>query len=1065
MKFLQIVLAIYASLGAAAIQTPYLGPVTDTSVYIRWQNTDTMSVFKVAYGLTTAYGDTVKPDSSVRIYLDQFYGEGFLHPLTANTAYHYKVITSDGNSSDYTFRTLPAKTEYKKLKIGVIGDMHLNTTTDTARVRAMISNMVNVDSVDVVLQCGDQAKSNGETTPAEWNAYLSQVNTGAASVWLAPSLGNHTAGNNVEITNYFKMFRTSGAGINDATEVGHRGAYYSFDAGIVHIICLDSEIEGLVNGNDITPSTAEQMSWYISDVRAARAAGARWIVVFSHQSPFSSGGSGNHASDYGALIFQAGIGRKALEDSVITDMHFAGHSHCYLRFSPLKDTAINAAGTHYYINGIGHSDIRQLTLGTLDSVGTSLFYYYNIDSSRFKYGWIPPACGNSGADTTYQAAYGDNYRNGVYYGGYNLVEIDSNHCKTTQKMVDGSLNIVNFDSYSFDNPNIDWESATPTVPVTVVSYPTACCRATVRFTSSTDDGSISGYAIKRNGIVVDTVTDTVFLDSGLAPSSQYYYAVAAIDNLGNESAFTSNTATFSTWPIPAFPGAEGFGAVAKGGRGGTVLHVTNLNDDGAGSFRAAVGATGARYVVFDTGGICTLTTGPVVIHDSLITILGQTAPGGFTLFSSGAGGLHTVWMAGDDPPDSVSNIIVRYLRVRGANDGDQGDALRLYNVRNAIFDHCSFSWNTDECADLSRSIGITLQWCVFADGITGVDDHNLGVFHCYGRSSRFSMHHNIVSGFNYRLPVYNSDSVDVRNNVLYNWRDGGTDLDNISPWEHVVPAPHEINIVGNYYKKGPESRTDHDDNEPIMISDSMIYYIAGNYYSSTDAFTTTTAAQMTQNDVATWNANSWYFDGTGHVKTHSYSDAYSKTTDSAGCFPRDTVDRKARTEITAGTGVWYNSTPSSQHLPTGLTFAHAPADADADGMPDAWETANGLNPSSNDANGTGLSYAYTHYTGYTNLEVYAAVLSDSLLYGLPTVRISQGAYSDSTGLVKWATANVGGNLVARFKSRYANKTVRCVISHEGSPEDSIDVAPNDSGTIIISSPETGEYPVNIRTIK
>ena len=251
--------------------------------------------------------------------------------------------------------------------------------------------------------------------------------------------------------------------------------------------------------------------------------------------------------------------------------------------------------------------------------------------------------------------------------------------------------------------------------------------------------------------------------------------------------------------IPTFPGAEGFGAVTVGGRGGEVYHVTNLNNSGPGSFREAIEAEGPRTVVFDISGIIHLTE-ELHITNSNITIAGQTAPGDGIIISG-----ETTSMT-----NNVSDVLIRYIRFRRSYaDGDpfenqQGDhcLVGMDAKKNIMIDHVSASWGLDENMSIYRCVrtgttslyptnNITIQWCIISEALNP-DGHAFGAT-WGGRGS--NQHHNLLACNVGRNPSISfSDFMDYRNNVIFNWRDRS--MDGGGDEAHV-------NVINNYYKPGP----------------------------------------------------------------------------------------------------------------------------------------------------------------------------------------------------------------------------------------------------------------------
>jgi hypothetical protein len=253
--------------------------------------------------------------------------------------------------------------------------------------------------------------------------------------------------------------------------------------------------------------------------------------------------------------------------------------------------------------------------------------------------------------------------------------------------------------------------------------------------------------------------------------------------------------------IPSFPGAEGFGAVTVGGRGGEVYHVTNLNNDGPGSFRAACEASGPRTVVFDVSGIIQLTE-EVQITNPFITIAGQTAPGDGIIIAGA-----TVNMTGQ-----VNDLLIRYMRFRRSYDKDgpfpkpntsaAGQCLVGMSVsKNIMIDHVSASWGTDENMSMYRcqlednklipTKNITVQWSIISEALNPANHAFANTWGGQGANH----HHNLLACNVGRNPSISfSHFMDYRNNVIFNWRDRS--MDGAGKEAH-------LNVINNYYKPGP----------------------------------------------------------------------------------------------------------------------------------------------------------------------------------------------------------------------------------------------------------------------
>src|ERR1051326_1639191 len=230
----------------------------------------------------------------------------------------------------------------------------------------------------------------------------------------------------------------------------------------------------------------------------------------------------------------------------------------------------------------------------------------------------------------------------------------------------------------------------------------------------------------------------------------------------------------------AFPGAEGFGKLATGGKGGQTVHVTNLEDSGAGSFRDAVSKS-SRAVVFDVGGIIHLKSN-ISVADN-ITLAGDTAPGdGITLYG------RSVSFSGR------SNIVVRYLRFREGIQGERGKcSVNISSGSQMIFDHCSIEWGRWDCLGVTQgSHDITFQNCIIGQGI---DPQRFG---CLADSvTNITFTHNLWIDNQSRNPKAKG-TIQYINNVVYNW--GVTGL----VGGH-SEADHHLDAIANYFIKGPAS--------------------------------------------------------------------------------------------------------------------------------------------------------------------------------------------------------------------------------------------------------------------
>jgi hypothetical protein len=456
----------------------------------------------------------------------------------------------------------------------------------------------------------------------------------------------------------------------------------------------------------------------------------------------------------------------------------------------------------------------------------------------------------------------------------------------------------------------------------------------------------------------------------------------------------------------AFPGAEGGGRFATGGRGGSVYEVTTLNDAGVGSLRDAVSQPN-RTIVFKVSGIIRLAS-KLIIRQPNLTIAGQTAPG------------DGICIAGYTVNINASNIILRHLRFRLGDDSKiDDDALNSFGSSitngNIIIDHCSLSWSVDETGTFYNIKDFTLQWCILSESLfrSVHDKGDHGYAGIWGGQNA-TFHHNLVAHHTSRNPRFNGsrytgrpdlEVVDFRNNVIYNWGSANS--------AYGGEGGH-YNMVNNYYKAGPATpgslTTSSASNKRNRIlnytsyyysSDAAVYpdtlfggkfYIAGNYVHGYPDVTNDNWTRGVQKDnyakadslVAAARQSAPF--ATAPVTTQSAEEAYLSVLENVGAtLPhRDGIDTRIIDETRTGTATYegaayaaVNSTGISHPsgiidtqndvggLPT-YSSTTAPIDTDKDGMPDSWETANGLNP--NDANdrNTVSSNGYTALENYLN---------------------------------------------------------------------------------------------------
>lgn len=480
------------------------------------------------------------------------------------------------------------------------------------------------------------------------------------------------------------------------------------------------------------------------------------------------------------------------------------------------------------------------------------------------------------------------------------------------------------------------------------------------------------------------------------------------ENNGNEDPYTDLDLGLPTSEnddlVRAFPGAEGGGMFTTGGRGGRVIKVTNLNDAGPGSLRAALSESGPRTVVFDVSGIIELKS-RLNINNGDVTIAGQTAPGdGICLknYSAVVNG---------------SNVIIRFIRFRMGDEANfEDDALWGRFTKNIIIDHCSMSWSTDECSSFYANENFTMQWCILSESLRN-SVHDKGT-HGYGQIAggvNASYHHNLLAHHDSRNPrfdsgeVYGTSSqpltndkraVDFRNCVVYNY----------SNYPAYGGDGQKINFVGNYYKWGPASINGPDAN--TNGKKRGYFYLVGGINHGVDwgcphiYMGDNTNYLHTDGTFDNVNVDNWagiqYDSNPGattvtkltepvtiapsgvpaRVTTHTAAVGFEKVLDHAGAsLKRDAVDKRVVHDTRNGTAECMDGGNGSINgsingiIDTQAAVGGWPTykserprkDTDGDGIPDAWEDAFGLDKNSA-ADG---NYKTLDPKGrYTNLEMY-----------------------------------------------------------------------------------------------
>jgi VCBS repeat-containing protein len=451
----------------------------------------------------------------------------------------------------------------------------------------------------------------------------------------------------------------------------------------------------------------------------------------------------------------------------------------------------------------------------------------------------------------------------------------------------------------------------------------------------------------------------------------------------------------SATPLAAFPGAEGFGAYATGGRGGSVVYVTNLNANGPGSLQWAIDHPGARYILFKVSG---LSDTQIHLTNGDVTIAGQTSPGGITIR-----GLVTDESPYQDqdvraPADFAENWILQHIRIRPGATGPADDGLRLRYTRNAIVDHVSIGNAVDEAIEISYSNNITVQNTLLAETVGGHSFYG-GILMNYSNPAygfgldNVSLHHNVFNRIEGRLPEGSRESAAAANSFM------NLELSNNLYWDPRFfvalavdsgvasggsrPIYWKLNAVNNLFHTANNFRNGMFDDQILNVARNELF-VSGNkmdlYPSRSDYqlfFCCNDYPDQTSPDATSRRAQARTTRHPFPAITYTPTDQLRTVLlNTAGAWPRDPMDTRLMSFVASNT---ISSAPSNTNpagdallLPFSGAAPVAPTDTDSDGMPDTWEIANGLNPGVANANGTALSAA-----GYTDVEIYLQELSTS----------------------------------------------------------------------------------------
>jgi hypothetical protein len=407
----------------------------------------------------------------------------------------------------------------------------------------------------------------------------------------------------------------------------------------------------------------------------------------------------------------------------------------------------------------------------------------------------------------------------------------------------------------------------------------------------------------------------------------------------------------------AFPGALGYGAHARGGRGGRIIPVTTLDDAGSGSLRECIDAEGPRICVFRVSGVIRFTTERPIIRNPYLTIAGQTAPGGGILLTHGGGKIGFTPLVIKNSHD----VVIRDIRVRPDRRGERrgsNSAFIIENSHDVILDHVSASWAIDEnVGGYADNNNVTISSSIFAEGIPKHDKCAL-LASDPKAPQRLTFVGNLCAHNGDRNPDINfppGSCVEIINNVFYNGQ-----LEFAEVWGSYGGTP--VSIVGNWFRAGPNTKPEAAaiTRQTVGAKGAPKIYLADNKLDGLSRETLNAAGTIVPSPPCPLTSSA-----------ATAAETYDRVLATAGAFPRDAVDRRIVADVRDRAGRIVHAAGQLPRIDPGTLYP----DQDQDGMSDDWERANGLDPTVEDA------WRDRNGDGWTNLDEFLDFAHRELMAG------------------------------------------------------------------------------------